>query len=63
MNRKTLDIIALLVAALVVCVGMFLITMPGNETVGLYLVGGAVTAALLTILIPTRNIEKKGDST
>lgn len=52
MNRKTLDMITILVASLGVCVALFIIaTMPGNETVGLCLIGGALTAALLTILI------------
>lgn len=61
MNRKTLDIITLLIAALGACVALINIATPGNETIGVYLMSGAVVAVLMTILIPTRNAGKKGD--
>lgn len=63
MNRKTLDIVTLLIAALGAWVGLFHLTIPGNETIGVYLMSGAVAAALMTILIPTHSGDKKGDST
>lgn len=52
----------LIAADLVAFAGLFYLAMPGNETVGLCLMIGAVTVVLLTFLIPTRNTNKEGEN-
>lgn len=58
MNKNIAVIIyVLLAAAFGAFAGLFFLA-SGNETVGLYLMAGAVTVALLTFLIPTHKARK-----
>lgn len=63
MERETLEIITLRTFIVCAVLSLIILAIPGNETIGMYLMGGTATATLLAMLILTRNTntKKKGE--
>ena len=49
-SQKTIDLTTVLFAALGICLALFYVATGGNETVGLLLIGGAITSTIGTII-------------